>query len=114
MKHKIYLISANFEGNKLYKIGYTKREVSERIKSFETGNVSDFEIIDIFECVKYHSTLENRLHKYFAKKKVRGEWFSLDKDDVDSFQITCNRLWNQIEFLSTENTYIVDRGIKFK
>jgi hypothetical protein len=37
----VYLICAEFEGRRLYKIGYTRRDVSKRIKELKTGNGSE-------------------------------------------------------------------------
>ena len=44
----VYLISAETNGKKLYKIGYTKRKVEERIREFKTGNSAVFSIIEVF------------------------------------------------------------------
>ena len=44
----IYLICAEFEGRRLYKIGYTRREVSKRIKELKTGNGSELYVINSF------------------------------------------------------------------
>ncbi len=71
-KYKIYLISAQINDEVLYKIGYTKRKVEQRIKDFKTGNASDFDIIGTFICDKYHITLEKRLHNFFRTKKISG------------------------------------------
>ena len=44
----VYLISVETDGRKLYKIGYTRRNVSDRIKEFDTGNAQTFIIENVF------------------------------------------------------------------
>ncbi len=41
MDYFVYLICPEFEGRKLYKIGYTRRNIEKRIKEIKTGNGSD-------------------------------------------------------------------------
>lgn len=112
--YKIYLISAQIGEETLYKIGHTKRRVEDRIRDFKTGNASQFDIIGVFNCNKYHITLEKRLHRHFDKQRVSGEWFQLEKSHIHSFGELCNRLWDEIDMLSTQNTYMLDKNIKLK
>ena len=111
--YKIYLISAEDDTKTIYKIGYTRRKVEERINSFKTGNVSNFEIIATYNCDKYHSILEKRLHRHYKSKRIQGEWFQLEKSDINSFIDTCNNFWNDINVLQTQNTYLLDKKLKY-
>ena len=43
--YSVYLICAEIGGEKVHKIGYTRRTPEQRIKEFKTGNASDFYII---------------------------------------------------------------------
>ena len=54
----IYLICAEIDGKKLYKIGYTRREIQDRIR----GNASNFWIVDSFQS-KWGTKIEAMLHK---------------------------------------------------
>jgi hypothetical protein len=63
----IYLICAEFEGRRLYKIGYTRREVSKRIKELKTGNGSDLYLINSFKS-KWGTKIESQLHRTFKSK----------------------------------------------
>jgi len=112
---KIYLISAELVPNQVfYKIGYTKRDVNERIKEFKTGNCSNFEIIYTYTPNDFVVTIEKSLHKHFKDKKIDGEWFKLDKDDILDFPRLCDHFYNLYNDLQYNNTYIQDNGIKFK
>jgi hypothetical protein len=66
---KIYLICAEIGGEKLHKIGYTKRTIEQRIKEFKTGNASDFYIVDSFQS-KWGTKVESQLHRHFRNKKL--------------------------------------------
>ena len=100
----IYLISAEINGEKLYKIGFTRREVEVRIKEFKTGNASVFSIVDSFYS-KWGSKIETHLHKYFLKKKIGGEWFNLVSGDLIKFREICEKLHNNFDFLEKNNEY---------
>lgn len=36
----------------------------------------------LFKCWRHHVALESELHREFASKHVRGEWFDLDDGDL--------------------------------
>jgi hypothetical protein len=110
---KVYLISCDgdsCDGIKKYKIGFTRRKVENRIKEFKTGNSSDFEIIHVYES-KWGTKIESILHSMFKTKSINGEWFNLTYSDVESFIYECEKIHNTLEFMSRENTYIIDRNI---
>ena len=87
----VYLISAETNGKKLYKIGYTKRKVEERIREFKTGNTAKFSIIEVFNS-KWGTKIEASLHRQFSRKKIQGEWFDLDEDEISMYRMICQRL----------------------
>lgn len=106
---KVYLISSEINNKKLYKIGYTRREVNKRIKEFKTGNASEFKIIDVFES-KWGTKIETSLHKHFKSNKVDGEWFDLNERQVKDFKRICEITHSNFELLENYNTYVIDRG----
>jgi hypothetical protein len=108
----VYLISAETNGKKLYKIGYTKRKVEERIKEFKTGNTAVFSIIEVFNS-KWGTKIEASLHRQFYTKKVGGEWFDLDVNDLNNYLNLCEQLHNNFEIIENQNTYYIDRGGRF-
>jgi hypothetical protein len=105
----IYLISSEINGHKLHKIGYTRRSVETRVKEFKTGNASEFEIVDSFHS-KWGTKRESQLHKIFKQKKQSGEWFNLDDNDINLFRENCEKIHNNLELISNNNTYYMDRG----
>jgi hypothetical protein len=108
----VYLISAETNGKKLYKIGYTKRKVEERIREFKTGNTAVFSIIEVFNS-KWGTKIEASLHRQFYTKKVGGEWFDLDENDLNNYLNLCEQLHNNFEIIENQNTYYIDRGGRF-
>ena len=108
MYYKVYLISSgDFE--KQYKIGYTRRDVEDRVKEFKTGNSNNLEIISVFES-KWGPKIESSLHRKYKTKKIDGEWFDLNQEEVNNFKIECERIHDMFELISNQNTYIIDRG----
>lgn len=74
----VYLLKAD---NGYHKIGYTK-DPKSRAKTF--GIQLPFEVA--FECLIKSDDmvkLETELHQRFADKRTEGEWFKLDKSDVE-------------------------------
>jgi len=80
----IYLImNTNFE----YKIGMTKKSVSDRVKQLQTGNSGELKIISYYE-VKNYDKVEKSLHNFFSYKRIRGEWFNLNEEEILNFEKT--------------------------
>ena len=105
----IYLICAEINGEKLHKIGYTRRTPEKRIKEFKTGNASEFYIVDSYKS-KWGTKIEASLHRIHKQKKIRGEWFLLTDEEVKGFNSQCEQLHENFEVISTQNTYCIDRG----
>ena len=105
----VYLICAEFEGRRLYKIGYTRRDVAKRIKELKTGNGSEMYVIDSFKS-KWGTKIEAQLHRTFKSKKVNGEWFDLNDEEVKSFMDKCKSSHDVIELITTNNTYYLETG----
>jgi len=105
----IYLVCSEINGEKLYKIGYTRRLIEKRIKEFKTGNASDIYVVDSFQS-QWGTKIESQLHKIYKSKKIGGEWFDLTKGEIDSFQINCRRIHENLELISKHNSYYQQRG----
>jgi hypothetical protein len=105
----IYLVCSEINGQKLHKIGYTRRTVEQRIKEFKTGNASDIYIVDSFQS-EWGTKIEAQLHRIYKSKKIGGEWFDLDDDEIKNFQQNCQRIHNNLTLISKENTYFLDKG----
>ena len=108
----IYLISSDTNGKKLYKIGITKRSILERMKEFKTGNAAELIIVDSFVS-KWARKIEASFHRSLKSKKVSGEWFDLEEEDIASFKQRCETMHENFEIIESVNTYYIDRGGRF-
>lgn len=75
-KGYIYVIKVGCK----YKIGKTINHKS-RLNSLQTSNPDQIKIEAIFYGKKYE-ILELELHKMFSKKRLTGEWFQLNNEDL--------------------------------
>lgn len=107
---KVYLISSEINNDILYKIGITRRDVKQRLKELKTGNAATLEIVNIFES-KWATKIEANLHVRFSNLNINREWFSLTPEIVNDFIKICKELDETFEFLSVNNTWIIDNSI---
>jgi hypothetical protein len=112
MIYNVYLICSEFEGRRLYKIGYTRRPIEKRIKEIKTGNGSDIYLVDSFKS-KWGTKIESQLHRFFKSRKVNGEWFDLRDEDINSFLERCKSTHDMLELITTNNTYYLETGRLF-
>lgn len=73
----VYLVRAE---NGLVKIGLTK-DVRNRMMALQPSSPTPLEVIHVIQAMNCHR-LERHLHKWHRKKRVRGEWFALDDEDI--------------------------------
>lgn len=109
--YNVYLICSYIGNNKMYKIGYTKRNIEDRIKDFRTGNCSIIEIVDSYTS-KWGTKIEAQLHKKFKtqQKGISGEWFYLTEQDISNFRNDCEVIHNNYELITNENTYYLEKN----
>jgi hypothetical protein len=105
----IYLVCSEINGQKLHKIGYTRRTIEQRIKEFKTGNASDIYLVDSFQS-EWGTKIESQLHRIYKSKKIGGEWFDLSEDDIIDFSNHCQKIHDNLTLISKENTYFLDKG----
>ena len=77
----VYFLKAE---NGLTKVGWTQN-LAERKKTLERKEKTKTELVHYIssqDCV----TLEQVIHTVFSKKRVRGEWFDLNDEDVQMFK----------------------------
>lgn len=75
----VYLIGAREIPGK-YKIGIT-RDMSRRLHDLRTIVPIIFYVIHFFRSQNPRS-VETTLHRHFIDKRIVGEWFALDKEDI--------------------------------
>jgi hypothetical protein len=106
----VYLI--NIEGTNIYKIGFTKQYPEKRLKNLQTGNPYKMILTDSYES-KIAPSIESVMHSYFQHKKTNseeelklmGEWFELDKIDIEAFKITCQTIEGNLNAISNSTLF---------
>jgi hypothetical protein len=93
----VYLLVENRDEPR-YKIGITKHNAKKRIKGLNTGNSDVIDVVAEFES-KFNRKIEGALHKRYGTKRLKGEWFELNKKDIQSFISECQSLHDNFEFL---------------
>ena len=73
----VYLIQCNDK----YKIGFSDCPI-KRLIALQIGNPYELDLLWEDEVPNFMQ-IEEGLHKKFASKRTIGEWFNLDKEDVD-------------------------------
>jgi predicted GIY-YIG superfamily endonuclease len=104
---QIYVLEA--ENINLYKVGVSK-DTKKRIKQIQTGCPFKLKVLLTFDS-KYAFKIETNLHrrfKVFEKKEyngmeLSGEWFALDKENLDSFIDLCKSSHNAFDALENSD-----------
>ena len=73
-----------------YKIGHAKN-VEKRIKELTTGNDGNLSIIHQYKS-EFSTKIESALHNHYKHKKIKNEWFLLEKQDIDNFIEKCKKI----------------------
>lgn len=74
--------------NNIVKIGYSK-DVKKRLKQLQTSNGNTLVLLGYMNGDISH---EMYCHQLFSRYKLKGEWFSLDSDNVILDYINTNNL----------------------
>lgn len=101
---KVYLLSREDNHGVSYKIGWTKRDPKIRLKELQTGNDKPLHLIDYYES-KWATKIEKSLHNKYHSKRGKGEWFYLSDEKVLSFKNECEKIDENLEFLSKNNSF---------
>lgn len=104
MTQYLYLIEC--KGN--FKIGIAN-DIKSRLASLQTGNPFD---LTVMACFGYENAevVEKAIHQKFDASRLRGEWFSLDNDEITKFLNLCRLLGGVESFFS--NASPLDEEIK--
>jgi phage regulator Rha-like protein len=79
IKKHIYIIKNE---NNLYKIGVAKN-VNKRINAIKTQSAHKIQVIFISKQIYNALKIESVIHKKYKLKRIIGEWFELNEDDVN-------------------------------
>tara|TARA_R110000851_G_scaffold47424_1_gene115135 strand:+ start:77297 stop:77605 length:309 start_codon:yes stop_codon:yes gene_type:complete len=91
----IYLLT---NGNEHYKIGITTRKTTKRIKELQTGNSEEIGVVNEFKS-EWFRRIETTLHRRYGLKRLKGEWFRLNKEDIQNFISECQTLHDTFKLL---------------
>ncbi len=94
---KVYLLKIVNDNKTLYKIGFTRGNVYDRVKNLQTGCPYEILVVDSYSS-DYSMIIERTLHNIFKHKKTYGEWFELDLEDEVKFKDLCKKY----EIIQTE------------
>ena len=95
----VYLITEENNEN-AYKIGSTRsNDIHKRMKQLQTGNSERLFLQNYFETDKPFK-LEKMLHNRFESYRLNGEWFELNKCDVEAFKSICEHYQTIISSLN--------------
>lgn len=75
-----YVYIINICHTKKYKIGISSN-VERRLDALQTSNPDDLSIV-YKRMSKDANTVESTLHSTYSSKRIRGEWFTLETQDV--------------------------------
>lgn len=82
-----------------YKIGVTSGDVNKRVKQLQTGNSDKIIVVNVFKS-DFNRKIESRLHKKYETKRLEGEWFQLNDEDVNNFINECQDFHDTFELLT--------------
>ena len=99
---KVYLLECDFNEEKVYKIGVTQKNISERIKELDTGNPKEIRVVSEY-ITEYPFAVESFLHNVYSFKREKGEWFKLDQTQVNNFLSLCDRAEMNFAILDNAN-----------
>jgi len=90
----VYLLHAPAHG--WYKIGRAN-DIEKRYQGLASSVPFELQKIAVFECDN-NAWTEQQLLAHFATKRIRGEWFRLDSQDVASWGTMARRFSKRISF----------------
>jgi hypothetical protein len=93
---KVYLL-ANEEWTQ-FKIGVTKNVTNKRKSDLQTGNGSEIIIVNTFE-TRFSNKVEKWLHRKYNSKRLVGEWFALNDNDITNFISDCQKAHDTFQCL---------------
>jgi hypothetical protein len=87
-----------------YKVGCTRRDPKIRLKESQTFNAQNLKLIDVFKSDLYKQ-IETSLHNHYKMFHINREWFKLDRNAINNFQILCKKIENS---LRAYNEFVFD------
>ena len=109
----VYLIGELDNGGNRYKIGSTRgKTVTNRLKQLQTGSSNELYVKEAYK-TDHPFKLEKMLHNRFKSSSLIGEWFELNKRDVEDFRGICEHLEDIIDSLKDNPFYFKDKKMNY-
>ncbi len=106
----VYLLG-NGADDGTFKIGVTRGNIEKRIKKLQTGNAEAIYVVMSYE-TDIPFLIEKNLHQRFNDKRMEGEWFKLDSDDIVHFKEICKEIEGMFASLQDSNNPYVTKMLK--
>lgn len=90
----VYFIQSEMDHEQI-KIGWTNFP-ADRIAKLQIGSPARLSLLYLFKG-RVSKKTETEFHKYFANKRIRGEWFRLTSHDLDKVESDFHGLINIFE-----------------
>jgi hypothetical protein len=82
MAQSIYFIQV--DGEEIFKVGRTGYSVLSRLNSLQIGNHLKLKVFAYFHVPeKDKLVIEKQLHMALRKRKIRGEWFRANVEEIE-------------------------------
>ena len=94
-----------------YKIGITKNTVDERYYGLGLKMPGDFETLFAYR-IKDYAKAEQSIHSIFNKNCVNGEWFKLNKNDIELIEEICKKMDGKLVTEEIKNEIEYETGKK--
>jgi hypothetical protein len=92
-KGTLYIIAPTDSNNRPYKIGITTgHDLSKRLTALQTSHWLDLKIYYKSPLLENVESIERMLHNKYKHKRVRGEWFNIDQNDIEDIMSECNKV----------------------
>lgn len=101
----LYILRSNIRNREIYKIGFTRRDVRDRLTELKTGN-PDLELVELFECSDIVRT-EKRVHEYLSHARVYEKREFFEYKSTNELLNKVRNIVNIVKYevkLATENT----------
>lgn len=100
----VYVIEAQGDGLGLYKIGYTKKTLSKRLRGIKTGCPFSIEPVLVYQS-DIAKKVETVLHRTFKPWREDGEWYRLPDDYVLKLKETIEQIDSNLKTVMKDNTW---------
>jgi len=93
----LYIVAEKNNKNNPYKIGITVgSNVIIRLRALQTSHWVDLEVYYKSPLLDHVDKMERMIHQRYNEKRVRGEWFSIDQNDINDIISECNKVQKSV------------------